>query len=201
MKPLLILASASAGRASVLRRAGIPFEQRPANIDERAIEADSMREQPKSGPGELAMMLACAKAENISRNEPSALVIGADQVMECGGRFYQKPSSIEAARDQLIHLRGRAHSLNSAVCVARNGKTVWRHLGLASLDMRTFTESFLDQYIETEGEALLQSVGAYRIEGRGVQLFSRVEGDIFTIIGLPLLPLLSYLRNADWLGR
>jgi septum formation protein len=194
----LILASASAGRAEVLRQAGLIFRQQPADIDERGLEADAAREGAVDGDS-LATMLAQAKAEHVSRLAPGAVVIGADQVMSCGGKLYQKPPTIAAAREQLWELRGRTHSLHAGLAVARDGQSLWRHLGRADLTMREFSESFLDCYVATEGETLTRSVGAYRIEGRGVQLFSRVEGDHFTIIGLPLVPLLAFLREIGWL--
>jgi len=196
----LILASASAGRAEVLRQARIPFRQRPAGIDERALEREAADREGGVDAGELALLLAAAKAEQVSRSEPEALVVGADQVMECGGALFQKPPDMEAAREQLRVLRGRTHSLIAGLCVARGGTTVWRHLGRAHLTMRPFSHAFLDDYCRSEGETLLSSVGAYRIEARGIQLFSRVEGDHFTIIGLPLLPLLGYLREIGWLA-
>jgi septum formation protein len=194
----LILASASAGRAAVLRDAGLCFKQVPAAIDEREMEAKLARDGVLEG-GSLARMLAAAKAEHVSRAEPEALVVGADQVMSCDGRLYQKPSNVDAAREQLRKLRGKTHTLHAGLAIARDGETLWRHLGLARLTMRDFSDAFLDAYIEAEGEALTRSVGAYRIEGLGIQLFSRVEGDHFTIIGLPLLPLLDYLRECGWL--
>jgi septum formation protein len=200
MRAELILASASAGRAAVLRQAGIAFRQRPADIDERALEREAAKREGGVDAGDLALLLAAAKAEQVSRSEPEALVIGADQVMGCGGALFQKPHNLEAAREQLRTLRGRTHSLNAGLCVARGGETVWRHLGCAHLTMRPFSDAFLGDYCRSEGETLLSSVGAYRIEGRGIQLFSRVEGDHFTIIGLPLLPLLGYLREIGWLA-
>jgi septum formation protein len=195
----LILASASAGRANSLRRAGIGFRQLPAAIDERALEIDAASGETGIDAGGLALMLAAAKAEHVSRGAPEALVIGADQVMECGGVIIHKPATIEAARQQLAALRGRTHSLNAGICVARGGETLWRHLDRAQLTMRAFSDAFLDDYAAAEGETLLTSVGAYRIEGPGIQLFSRIEGDYFSIIGLPLLPLLGYLRQIGWL--
>lgn len=195
----LILASASAGRADSLRRAGIGFRQLPAVIDERALEMAAASGETGIDAGRLALMLAAAKAEHVSRGVPEALVIGADQVMECGGAILHKPATIEAARRQLAGLRGRTHSLNSGICVARGGETVWRHLDRAQLTMRAFSDDFLNDYLRAEGETLLGSVGAYRIEGPGIQLFSKVEGDYFSIIGLPLLPLLGYLRQIGWL--
>ncbi len=195
----LILASGSAGRAAVLSAAGIDFIRQPADIDERALEAEFTRENGQADPGAVALMLAEAKAKHVSLAAPDALVIGADQVMECGGVLYQKPPTQAAAREQLLDLRGRTHTLNAGICVARGGTVEWRHLGRASLTMRDFSEAFVDAYCQAEGDALTQSVGAYRIEGLGIQLFSAIEGDHFTIIGLPLIPLLGYLRDDGWL--
>lgn len=194
----LILASASAGRAAVLRDAGLAFRQRPADIDERALEKAAARDGALNGD-HLALMLASAKAEHVSLMEPDALVIGADQVMSCEGRLYQKPPNVAAACEQLRELRGKTHMLHAGLAVAKGGETLWRHLGLARLTMRPFSDAFLDAYAQAEGETLTRSVGAYRIEGPGIQLFSQVEGDHFTIIGLPLLPLLDYLRGIRWL--
>lgn len=194
----LILASASAGRAAVLREAGLAFRQRPADIDERALEKAAARDGALNGD-HLALMLASAKAEHVSLMEPDALVIGADQVMSCEGRLYQKPPNVAAACEQLRELRGKTHMLHAGLAVAKGGETLWRHLGLARLTMRPFSDAFLDAYARAEGETLTRSVGAYRIEGPGIQLFSQVEGDHFTIIGLPLLPLLDYLRGIRWL--
>ncbi len=195
----LILASASVGRAAVLNGAGLTFRKIPADIDERAIEAAMLRQSGRLDAGQLALHLAAAKAEAVSQLHRDAVVIGADQVMECDGGLFQKPASLEGAREQLRQLRGRGHRLHSGVAVAAGGKAVWQHLDTARLAMRDFSDAFLDAYIAAEGETLLGSVGAYRIEGRGIQLFSCVEGDHFTIIGLPLLPLLGYLRENGWL--
>jgi len=191
----LILASASKGRADLLRQAGLRFAQRPADIDERAVEADAALD----GAADIALLLAMAKAEKVSRSAPEAVVIGADQVMECGGRLFQKPPTIEAARDQLEILKGKTHSLHAGVAVAQDGRTRWRHQARADLTMRDFSDAFLEEYCRAEGEAMLASVGAYRIEGPGIQLFSDIRGDYFTIIGLPLLPLLGYLRECGFL--
>jgi septum formation protein len=199
MMAILILASASGGRAAILRNAGLTFYQKPANIDERALEAEILRRDRVLEAGRLASELASEKARAVSALHPDALVIGADQVMACGGLFFAKPVDIHGARKQLSHLRGQAHSLHSAVAVALGGDIRWRHVEEATLTMRAFSDAFLDDYLAAEGEAVLASVGAYRIEGRGIQLFSRVEGDHFTIIGLPLLPLLGYLRETGWL--
>ncbi len=196
----LILASASKGRASILRQAGLRFTQQPAHIDERSLESEAARVEGRMDAGTLAMMLAAAKAVNVSRAMPQALVIGADQTMECGGAIYHKPRAAEAAREQLLKLRGRTHSLHAGLAVAYGGEIVWRHLSRADLTMRAFSEGFLDDYLSGCGDELLQTVGVYRVEGPGIQLFSAIEGDYFTIIGLPLLPLLGYLRECGWLA-
>lgn len=195
----LILASASRGRAELLRKAGLKFHQCPAGVDERRLQADAVEPGGAVDAGALSLMLASAKAQAVSHAELDAFVIGADQTMECGGVLFEKPPTMEAARDQLRKLRGQTHCLNSAVCVARGGQIHWSHLAKAELEMRDFSDRFLDDYCRAEGEIVLQSVGAYRIEGAGVQLFSRIDGDIFTIIGLPLLPLLGYLRKIGLL--
>ena len=198
MRTELILASASTGRAGILRGAGIDFRQRSADIDERALEAEAASAGGIDA-GRLALTLAGAKALDVSRREPAALVIGGDQVMECGGRLYHKPATIEAAREQLIQLRGKTHSLNAGLCVAKGGDVLWQHLGRAYLTMRDFSDGFLDAYCRAEGEALLHTGGVYRVEGPGIQLFEKIEGDHHTIIGLPLLPLLGNLREIGWL--
>ena len=199
MRGELILASASSGRAAILRGAGLDFRQQSADIDERALEAEAASGGDVDA-GRLALMLAAAKARDVSAREPAALVIGADQVMECGGVAYHKPATLDAARRHLMQLRGRTHSLNAGLCVAKGGAVLWQHLDRAHLTMRDFSDDFLDAYCRAEGEALLQTVGVYRIEGPGIQLFAKIEGDHFTIIGLPLLPLLGYLREIGWLA-
>jgi septum formation protein len=202
-EPELILASASSGRAAILRGAGLVFRQDPANVDERALEAQAVAasDTGRIDAGGLALLLAAAKAKDVSVRHPGALVLGADQVMDCGGVLQYKPPTLADARDQLLALRGRTHTLSSALCVAQGGSITWQHLDRARLTMRVFTDAFLDDYCRGEGEEMLQSVGAYRIEGRGIQLFSAIEGDHFTIIGLPLLPFLGYLRDIEWLPR
>jgi septum formation protein len=196
----LILASASVGRATVLRNAGLRFRQAPAAIDERALEARMLARDGGLDAEGLAAMLASEKARATSVGNGKALVIGADQVMECDGAILHKPEDREAARAQLHQLRGRTHNIYSAIAVASAGETRWQHVDCAQLTMRAFSDAFLDDYIAGEEDGLLLSVGCYRIEGRGIQLFSRVEGDHFTIIGLPLLPLLGYLRECGWLA-
>jgi septum formation protein len=197
----LILASTSEGRAMVLRQAGLPFRQIAASVDELPLQAEAMREGSGISASELALRLAEAKALSVSEMQGNALVLGGDQVMECKGEIYQKATTREAARKQLLALRGETHSLHAALCVARGGEPVWRHVSTVSLTMRSFSTAFLDEYCQAEGETLLQSVGAYRIEGRGIQLFSAIDGDHFTIMGLPLLPFLDYLRTDGWLAE
>lgn len=195
----LILASASAGRADILRGAGLAFEQKPASIDERAIEAAMLDEAGGLDADRLAVRLASEKARAVSCNHPDALVLGADQVMECCGEILHKPVNIKVARAQLKKLRSQTHSLCSGLAVAIKGEVTWQHVDKARLTMRPFSDAFLDLYVGAEGDTLLQSVGSYRIEGKGIHLFSRIEGDHFTIIGLPLLPFLGYLRDTGWL--
>ena len=196
----LILASASEGRAAVLRQAGIAFVQQPAAIDERTLERKAAAPRDGLAGARLAGLLAAAKAEHVNALNPNALVIGADQVMVCEGTILHKPAAIEDAKQQLRRLRGKPHRLSTAICVACGGKAVWSHLDEAELTMRDFSDEFLEDYCRAEGAALLQSVGCYRIEGLGIQLFSDIEGDHFTIIGLPLLPLLGYLRHRGCLA-
>lgn len=195
----LILASASEGRAQILSDAGLVFRQEASGVDERDLEAEAAGPRGAPEAGALAFLLAAAKAKAMSAKYPRALIIGADQVMECNGTIYRKPHSMQAARNQLLLLRGKTHMLHSAVCLAWAGEVVWEYLDRANLTMRDFSDEFLDRYCEMEGEELLQSVGAYRIEGVGIQLFSEIDGNHHTIIGLPLLPLLSYLRDMGWL--
>jgi septum formation protein len=197
----LILASASEGRAAILRQAGIAFTQQPAAIDERGLERRAAAPRDGLAGPRLAGLLAAAKAEHVSALNPKALVIGADQVMECDDAIFHKPATIEEAKEQLRRLRGKSHCLSTAICVASGGKAVWHYLDEAELTMRDFSDEFLDEYCRAEGEVILQSVGAYRIEGLGIQLFSDIEGDHFTIIGLPLLPLLGYLRHRGCIAR
>jgi septum formation protein len=197
----LILASASKGRADMLLRAGLEFRPVPADVDEREIEADAAAASQGISGGDVAQLLAVAKAEEVSARFSTAVVIGVDQVMECDGVIYHKPVSRAAARAQLAGLRGRTHRLHSGLAVARGGQAVWRHLAVAHMTMRDFSDDFLDAYCAAEDETLLQTVGAYRIEERGVQLFSVIDGEHFTIVGLPLLPLLHYLREIGWLAN
>jgi septum formation protein len=189
----IVLASSSAARASLLRAAGVSFTIEPAAIDEAAIK----REARRGGESAIgaAVILATEKARIVSERDPDSLVIGADQLLASGAAWLDKPRDLGEAREQLLGLRGGTHVLATAVCVAQQGIPVWRATSTPELTMRRFSEEFLDEYLAAEGEALLGSVGAYRLEGRGVQLFSRIEGDYFAILGLPLIELLGFLRE------
>lgn len=190
MRRELVLASASPFRRRLLEAAGAAFKVAPADVDEPAIRQGLKSADPSS----VAAALAAAKAEAVSRKLPQALVIGADQVLALGGDIFSKPRDLADARGQLQQLRGKAHSLPTASALALDGKVVWRHIEAPKLVMRAFSDAFLERYLAECGESICQIVGAYEIEGRGIQLFERIEGDIFTIIGLPLLPLLAELR-------
>jgi septum formation protein len=189
----LILASSSGIRARLLREAGVRFGVRPPDIDEAEVKAGLRRHGLADDA--LADALAEAKALNVSNASPQALVLGCDQVLICGGRLFDKARDGGEARQTLSELRGKDHHLISAVVLAENGKPVWRHVERATLHMRDFGNDFLDSYLKDEGKLVLGSVGCYQLEGRGSQLFDRVEGDFFCILGLPLLPLLTALRQ------
>ena len=189
--PEVILASTSASRAALLRGAGVAFTARAPRVDEAAAKAALVGEG--LGPREMADALAELKAVRLSAGE--ALVIGADQTLDLDGELIDKAASVDEARARLGRLRGRAHKLHAAVVVARAGRPIWREVQTATLWMRDFSDPFLDAYLDREGEAVLSSVGCYRLEDAGVQLFSRIDGDYFTILGLPLLGLLGLLRR------
>ncbi len=191
--PPLVLASASAARAAMLTRGGVPFVKDASAVDEDEIKR-AMRAEGASAD-DLAVALAEMKARQVARRHPGALIVGSDQVLVCEDRWFDKPPDRAAARAQLLALRGKSHSLISAAVVLRDGDRLWHHIGRAQLTVRPFSESFLDGYLDAAGDAILGSVGAYQLEGLGAQLFSRVEGDYFTILGMPLLPLLDFLRN------
>jgi len=189
----LILASASESRARILQAAAVPFEAVPAAIDETAIKTEFLSRGDE--PGSIAAQLAEAKALQISRAHAGTLVLGADQVLLFEGELVSKCENMAAARQLLARLRGKKHSLISALALAEEGRIVWSHVDTATLRMRTFGDGFLESYLSREGERLLAGVGCYRLEGMGAQLFETVEGDYFSILGLPLLPLLAELRR------
>jgi septum formation protein len=189
----LILASKSAARRAVLDGAGVPYEALVAGVDEDAVKQALLAEG--HGARDVADALAELKALKVSKARPDAFVIGADQTLEFEGRLYDKAGTLEEARARLIELRGAPHRLHSAVVVARGGEAIWREVSTATLVMRNFSDAFLDDYLAREGEELLGSVGCYRLEALGAQLFSRIDGDYFAILGLPLLGLLDLLRN------
>jgi septum formation protein len=169
----------------------------PADVDEAAIKKSATAPADAAA---LAGSLACAKALAVSASLPAALVIGADQVLACEGHVFDKPGHVAGARAQLMRLRGRTHQLYSGVALARDATVLWQHIGLATLVMRPFSDAFLEHYLAAAGEAIFGTVGAYQIEGIGIQLFTAVSGDASTIIGLPLLPLLAQLRALGSIG-
>jgi len=192
----LVLASQSRARQTLLANAGIDFEAVPAEIDERAMQQSSSL----SAPGEIASLLAREKALSVSSRKPGQFVIGADQTLALGSRPFSKPAGRAQAAEQLHALAGRSHALHSAVAVARDGRILFESVTLARMTMRRLSETEIGAYLDEAGEAVTSSVGAYQLEGLGVHLFERIEGDHFTILGLPLLPLLAFLRSERLLG-
>jgi septum formation protein len=190
--PRLVLASASPFRRRMLEAAGLAFVVVAPDVDEAAVKDALLRSGSTSR--EIAQGLAVAKAEVVSAGLPDALVIGADQVLACGAEMFNKPASVAEAREQLVRLRGKTHELHTAVALAAGGKAVWARLETATLAMRPFSDAFLADYLARLGERVRRTVGAYEIEGPGIQLMDRIEGDMFTVIGLPLLALLFELR-------
>lgn len=189
----IILASKSPFRAAILKNAGIEFTAEAAEIDERAVEAPL--KNSGASPEDVALVLAEAKALDVSERYRDALVIGSDQTLSLGDEVFHKPKDMDGARDHLLRLSGKTHHLNSAVVIARNGETIWRHISVARMTMRELDPAFIGRHLARTGPAVVQSVGAYQFEGEGVQLFEKIDGDYFTIVGLPLLPLLAELRT------
>lgn len=187
----LVLASRSAVRRALLDAAGVAVETVPSDVDERAVE----KAAPASSPAATAGLLARAKALAVARVRPGRLVLGADQVLALDGRRFTKPADRAAARAQLRALSGRAHELNSAIAFVRDTTVLFEHVSTARLTMRNLSDDFLERYLDAAGAAATQSVGAYQLEGLGVQLFEAVDGDYFTVLGLPLLPALDFLRR------
>ena len=192
----LILASQSRARQTLLRNAGIAFESDPAQIDERAVQQGSSL----SKPGDIAALLAREKALAVSPRRPGRFVVGADQTLALGTRLFSKPAGRAEAATQLRALAGRSHELHSAVAVVRDGKILFEATGIARMTMRRLAEAEIEAYLTEAGEAVTSSVGAYQLEGLGVHLFERIEGDHFTILGLPLLQLLAFLRSEQLLS-
>lgn len=189
----LILASSSAARKAMLTGAGVAFMPEGPGVDEGAETARLLAEG--AGPADVAMALAGLKALEVSRRRPGAWVLGSDQTLELGGRMFGKANSANEAADRLRALRGRDHRLHSGAALARDGRLDWTEVDHAALRVRAFSEDFLAAYLAAEGEALTSCVGGYRLEGMGAQLFDRVEGDYFTVLGLPLWPVLDALRE------
>ena len=193
----LILASKSQYRSALLTNAGLKFSSIAADIDERAVEAPLLK--AGFGGADIAAVLAEAKAQKVAdglaTDLKETIVIGCDQTLSLNREQLHKPASMEAARRNLLKLSGQAHQLNSAIVLIQNNKTIWRHVALAQMTMRELSPEFIGQYLAQTGDAALSSVGGYQIEGRGIQLFEKIEGDYFTIVGLPLLPFLAELRR------
>ena len=191
----LVLASQSRVRRALLEAAGIPVDARPAHLDERAIE-----QGVKGGPGDIALMLSREKARTVAAMSGNGIVVGCDQTLALGERRFDKPADRAAARDQLHVMRGKIHQLHSAVTVCRNGAVTFSTVAVASLAMRNFSDAFLEAYLDAAGGNVTASVGAYQLERTGIHLFERIEGDHFTILGVPLLPLLAHLRDLGALA-
>jgi len=193
MSDAIVLASGSPFRKKMLADAGLDFIQDRPQIDERAVE--KAVEGSGLTPEDLASILAEAKALDVSQRHPGKIVIGTDQTLSLGDEVLHKPKDMEEARRRLLALSGKTHQLNSAIVLVRDGEVLWRHVGIARLTMRQLDPGFIGRHLSRVGDKALSSVGAYQIEGEGIQLFESIEGDHFTIVGLPLLPLLDQLRH------
>ena len=193
MNTPLILASSSPFRRMLLTNAGIRFEAESASVDERAVEETLLG--TGATPGDVALVLAEAKAQDVAERNPGSVVIGSDQTLSLGDEIFHKPTNMDAARRQLLRLSGQTHQLNSAIVLVRGGTTIWRHVAIARLTVRDLEPGFVGRYLAAAGDGVLSSVGAYQLEAQGVQLFDKIEGDYFSILGLPLLPLLAELRR------
>lgn len=192
----LILASGSRARREMLKSSGVSFTVEAANVDEDAVRA-ALAGADRSNeldPADVAEVLARSKAEAVSQSRPNACVIGGDQVLALDDEILTKPADETAARRQLQKLKGRVHALHSAVALAIDGEVVWSHVETAQMHVRDFSDAFLDDYMRRAGRLVLGSVGAYHMEGLGIQLFDRIDGDYFTVLGMPLMPLLAELR-------
>jgi septum formation protein len=193
MTEKLILASGSPFRKAMLVNAGLDMEAIPAEVDERSLEAPL--QNSGVSPEDVALVLAEAKAVEVSQRNPGRLVLGCDQTLSLGDEVFHKPADMEGARRHLLALSGKTHQLNSAAVLVRDGNVLWRHVGIANLTMRHLDPAFIGRHLARVGKKALASVGAYQIEGEGIQLFEKIEGDYFTIVGLPLLAVLAELRS------
>ena len=191
--PEIILASKSQVRCRLLKGAGVNFFVRPPDVDEAVIKKNAGNVSTKK----LARILAETKARQVSYDFTDALVIGADQVLECQGVLFDKPTEKKAAREHLMKLRGKTHHLTCSVCVAQKGEIIWCETDRADMTMLNFSNDFVEYYLDKAGDNIQASVGAYRLEDMGIQLFESIQGDYFTILGLPLLPLLGFLRTKN----
>ncbi|MDX2290363.1 MAG: Maf family protein [Hyphomicrobiaceae bacterium] len=191
----LVLASASRIRQEIMKSAGLAFTVDPADIDEPAVRRQLTVDDPSIAPGEVAVALARAKGLSVSARQPGSLVIAADQILALGSEVFAKPSTLDEARHTLMRLRGQTHELVSAVALAQDGDIVWDASDTARMTMRRFSAAFVSEYLLRAGSDVCSSVGAYQLEGLGIQLFDEIDGDYFTILGLPLLPLLEQLRT------
>lgn len=191
----LILASTSPFRRQLLENAGLKVQPVAPQTDERAVE--KTLEGSDMNPEDIAAILAEAKAAEVSERFPDAWVVGGDQTLSLGDEVFHKPADMEGARRHLLALSGKTHQLNSAIVIARNGEAVWRHVAIARMTMRQLDPAFIGRHLSRVGDIALKSVGAYQVEGEGIQLFERIEGDYFTIVGVPLLPLLHKLRELE----
>jgi len=195
----IILASKSQYRAELLRNAGVAFEAQSANINEREIEAPLL--EAELGGADVAEILAIAKGMDVSERNLDAYVIGSDQTLSLGGALLHKPQDMAAARQRLLDLSGKSHELNSSVALVCNGENIWTYTETSIITFRDLDPGFIGRHVADVGEKVLSSVGAYQIEGKGVQLFEKIEGDFFSIMGLPLLPLLAELRRLELLDQ
>ncbi len=195
---MFVLGSGSAGRRMLLENAGLSFEVMPARVDEDAVKERFLNEHGSEALPELADALAAEKALEVSRRTDLP-VLGGDQILVLKGELFNKPRDMEEARKNLKRLRGRTHHLVSALAVAEKGEIVWTYRDTAAMTMRAFSDAFLERYLATVGEKALSSVGCYQVEGPGIQLFEKIEGDYFTIVGLPLVPFLHWLRERGLL--
>jgi septum formation protein len=196
---MIILASKSAARRAVLEGAGVAFTALGSEVDEDLVKADHLARG--EGPQAIAATLAAEKALAVSRQHPDALVIGSDQTLDLEGQLFDKVADLDALRERLRLMRGKPHQLHSATALARGGAVIWSEIRSARLTMRDFSDAFLETYLAEHGAEALSSVGCYRLEAAGVQLFSAIEGDYFTILGLPLMGLLETLRTEGVLAR